>query len=192
MINLIMDSPHKVKVGQAQKFITVKGLCKSFAGQPIYQNLNLELPNNQLVSIFGPNGCGKSTLINMMSGLSPMDKGEIKIHDKPIHRARIGYVFQNYRDSLFPWMSAYDNIAYPLRVKGHVCKWTGSAGYTRFCPGHNYERHITRRRQKQKDRLNALYHFFLLFLIRSAKVSLCIIFARHEKFFASHHCTPGQ
>lgn len=101
-----------------EHFISVQGLCKSFAGQLLYEEFNLNLPNNQLVSIFGPNGCGKSTLINMISGLIPFDRGEIRIHGKPIRRAKIGYVFQNYRDSMFPWMSAYDNIAYPLRVKG--------------------------------------------------------------------------
>ncbi|MGC8454025.1 ABC transporter ATP-binding protein [Cylindrospermopsis raciborskii LB2897] len=113
-----MDSIVQTKTAKSEEFITVKGLCKSFSGQPVYKNFDLNLANHQLVSIFGPNGCGKSTLINMMSGLIPLDQGEIKIHGKPIHRTRIGYVFQNYRDSLFPWMSAYDNIAYPLRVKG--------------------------------------------------------------------------
>ncbi|TVQ23524.1 MAG: ABC transporter ATP-binding protein [Leptolyngbya sp. DLM2.Bin15] len=99
-------------------FVSVKGLCKSFSGSVLYDNFDLDLSRNQLVSVFGPNGCGKSTLINMISGLIPVDQGEIRIHDKPIRRARIGYVFQNYRDSMLPWLSAYDNIAYPLRVKG--------------------------------------------------------------------------
>ena len=98
--------------------IQVKGLCKTFGGQVLYEDFNLELPNNQFISIFGPNGCGKSTLINMISGLIPFDRGQVLINDKPIRRARIGYVFQNYRDSLFPWLSAFDNIAYPLKTKG--------------------------------------------------------------------------
>lgn len=98
--------------------IRVEGLCKSFAGQPLYDNFNLDLPSNGFISIFGPNGCGKSTLINMISGLLPFDSGQIWVNDKPLRRARIGYVFQNYRDSLFPWLSAFDNIAYPLKTKG--------------------------------------------------------------------------
>jgi NitT/TauT family transport system ATP-binding protein len=107
-----------VNIAPPEHAIAVQGLYKSFAGQPLYEDFDLSLPNHQLVSIFGPNGCGKSTLINTISGLIPYDRGEIRIHGKPIRRARIGYVFQNYRDSMFPWMSAYDNIAYPLRVKG--------------------------------------------------------------------------
>ncbi|MBW4654942.1 MAG: ABC transporter ATP-binding protein [Kaiparowitsia implicata GSE-PSE-MK54-09C] len=98
--------------------VQIEGLCKSFSGQVLYEDFDLTLPNHQFVSIFGPNGCGKSTLINMISGLIPFDRGTILINGKPMRRSRIGYVFQNYRDSLFPWMSAFDNIAYPLKVKG--------------------------------------------------------------------------
>lgn len=108
----------KVNPIDTEAIISIKGLCKSFAGQVLYENFNLDLPRGHFISIFGPNGCGKSTLINMMSGLVPFDKGQILINDKPIRRARIGYVFQNYRDSLFPWLSALDNIAYPLKVRG--------------------------------------------------------------------------
>lgn len=99
-------------------FIKVKGLCKSFGGQVLYQDFDLSLPQGKVISIFGPNGCGKSTLINMMSGLISIDRGQITIADKPLRRSRIGYVFQNYRDTLFPWISAFDNIAYPLKVQG--------------------------------------------------------------------------
>lgn len=99
-------------------FINVQGLCKSFGGQVLYQDFDLALPQGKVISVFGPNGCGKSTLINMMSGLIPIDGGQITIADKPLRRSRIGYVFQNYRDTLFPWVSAFDNIAYPLKVKG--------------------------------------------------------------------------
>lgn len=106
-------------------FLKIEGLCKSFAGQVLYDNFDLSLPAGKIISIFGPNGCGKSTLINMASGLLPFDGGRILINDKPIRRAQIGYVFQNYRDSMFPWKSAYDNIAYPLKIKGisdHDCR----------------------------------------------------------------------
>ncbi len=99
-------------------FIQVQGLCKSFEGQVLYDDFDLTLPQGQIISIFGPNGCGKSTLINLMSGLIPMDRGQITIAGKPLRRSRIGYVFQNYRETLFPWISALDNIAYPLRVQG--------------------------------------------------------------------------
>ncbi|VFR28180.1 Sulfate and thiosulfate import ATP-binding protein CysA [plant metagenome] len=98
--------------------VTIRGLTKSFAGAPLYTNFNLDLPRGKIVSIFGPNGCGKSTLMNMVAGLIPLDAGEILFDGKSLADTTIGYVFQNYRDALFPWLSAYDNIAYPLRRGG--------------------------------------------------------------------------
>jgi NitT/TauT family transport system ATP-binding protein len=101
-----------------QTHVTVRGLSKAFAGVPLYDNFNLDLPRGKIVSIFGPNGCGKSTLMNMIAGLMPMDAGQILFDGKTLRDTRIGYVFQNYRDALFPWITAWDNIAYPLKRAG--------------------------------------------------------------------------
>jgi len=99
-------------------FISVRGLGKRFGSQLIYEGFDLDLPQGKFITVFGPNGCGKSTLINMLSGLVPFDAGTVAIGGKEIGSARIGYVFQNYRDSLFPWLRALENIEYPLRVRG--------------------------------------------------------------------------
>lgn len=98
--------------------VTIRGLDKTFAGQPLYQDLNLDLPRGKIVSIFGPNGCGKSTLMNMIAGLIPVDRGQILFDGKTLAETTIGYVFQNYRDALFPWLTAWNNIAYPLKRRG--------------------------------------------------------------------------
>jgi NitT/TauT family transport system ATP-binding protein len=98
--------------------VTVRGLSKAFGGSPLYRDFNLDLPRGRIVSIFGPNGCGKSTLMNMIAGLVPPDAGEILFDGKTLRETRIGYVFQNYRDALFPWLTAWDNVAYPLRRSG--------------------------------------------------------------------------
>ena len=98
--------------------VTIRGLDKSFNGAVLYDNFNLDIPKGKIVSIFGPNGCGKSTLINMISGLMPIDSGEVLFDGKTLDKTTIGYVFQNYRDALFPWMSSWDNIAYPLKRTG--------------------------------------------------------------------------
>ncbi|MBO0754374.1 MAG: ATP-binding cassette domain-containing protein, partial [Bradyrhizobiaceae bacterium] len=57
--------------------VTVRGLSKRFNDAVIYDRFDLDIPRGQLVAIFGPNGCGKSTLINMIAGLIPVDAGEI-------------------------------------------------------------------------------------------------------------------
>jgi NitT/TauT family transport system ATP-binding protein len=96
--------------------VTVRGLSKRFGEATVYDNFDLDIPRGELISIFGPNGCGKSTLINMIAGLIPVDAGEILFDGKPLRAITFGYVFQNYREALFPWLRAIDNIEYPLKV----------------------------------------------------------------------------
>ena len=104
--------------GPAGTHITIRGLTKHYAGWPLYQDFDLDIPKHAIVSVFGPNGCGKSTLINMIAGLVPPDAGQILFDGKTLADTKIGYVFQNYREALFPWMRTIDNIAYPLRLEG--------------------------------------------------------------------------
>jgi len=103
--------------GAPAAHITVRGLSKKFPGVTIYENFNLDIPRGKFVSIFGPNGCGKSTLINLVSGLTPLDRGDILFDGKTLAETRIGYVFQNYREALFPWMTAFSNIQYALKLR---------------------------------------------------------------------------
>src|SRR5580658_2835223 len=97
--------------------VTIRGLSKRFGEAVIYDNFDLDIPRGELISVFGPNGCGKSTLINMIAGLVPTDAGQILFDGRRLADINFGYVFQNYREALFPWMRAFDNIAYPLKLK---------------------------------------------------------------------------
>ena len=96
--------------------VTIRGLSKRFDKAVIYDNFDLDIPRGELISVFGPNGCGKSTLINMIAGLIPPDAGEILFDGMRLSEIKFGYVFQNYREALFPWLRAFDNIAYPLKM----------------------------------------------------------------------------
>jgi NitT/TauT family transport system ATP-binding protein len=98
--------------------VTIRGLTKRFSDATIYDNFDFDIPRGKLMSVFGPNGCGKSTLINMIAGLFPVDAGEILFDGQPLSQIKFGYVFQNYREAMFPWLRAFDNIAYPLKVMG--------------------------------------------------------------------------
>ena len=100
----------------ASAHVTIRGLTKHFADAVVYDRFDLDIPRGKLVSVFGPNGCGKSTLINMITGLIPTDAGEILFDGKPLRDIKFGYVFQNYREALFPWLRAIDNIQYPLKL----------------------------------------------------------------------------
>ena len=107
-----------VPVSARRPVITIRGLSKSFNDTVIYDKFDLDLPQGEFISIFGPNGCGKSTLINMISGLMPLDAGQVLFDGQTIQETRLSYVFQNYRDALFPWLRAIDNIHYPLKLMG--------------------------------------------------------------------------
>ena len=100
----------------ASAHVTIRGLTKHFTDAVVYDRFDLDIPRGKLMSVFGPNGCGKSTLINMITGLIPIDGGEILFDGKPLLDIKFGYVFQNYREALFPWLRAIDNIQYPLKL----------------------------------------------------------------------------
>ena len=103
--------------GTPPAHITVRGLHKQFSDTVIYENFDLDIPRGKFISIFGPNGCGKSTLINLISGLIPIDSGDVRFGGKTLAETKIGYVFQNYREALFPWMTAFENIVYALLLR---------------------------------------------------------------------------
>ena len=102
--------------------LVIKGLRKSFKDNVIYDGFDLELGLGTFTSVFGPNGCGKSTLINMVSGLMPRDGGTVFYDGQTIEETSISYVFQNYREALFPWRRAIDNIRYPMDRLGYSKK----------------------------------------------------------------------
>jgi len=99
-------------------YVRVASLKKRFGGRDVYASLDLDIGRGEVVSVFGPNGCGKSTLIGIMAGIISGDGGSVSYGGERVQSVRIGYVFQNYRDALFPWMRAIDNIRYPLEFAG--------------------------------------------------------------------------
>ncbi|MDO8650363.1 MAG: ABC transporter ATP-binding protein [Candidatus Berkelbacteria bacterium] len=84
----------------------------------MFHDLQLDVSKGEFVTIFGPNGSGKTTLLNIISGLEEPSSGEVLINGKKPKDADVGFVFQNYNESLFPWLTTIENIAFPLSVKG--------------------------------------------------------------------------
>jgi NitT/TauT family transport system ATP-binding protein len=70
--------------------VTIRGLSKRFDNAVIYDDFDLDIPRGELISIFGPNGCGKSTLINMIAGLIPADQGQILFDGVPLSDIKFG------------------------------------------------------------------------------------------------------
>ena len=91
---------------------------KSQAPMLVLDDISIDVNKGEFVTIFGPNGCGKTTLLKIVAGLLEQDSGKVLINQQSPLEAKLGYVFQNYPESLLPWKRAIDNIAFPLELKG--------------------------------------------------------------------------
>jgi NitT/TauT family transport system ATP-binding protein len=103
--------------------VAVSGVCKSFSlpdntVRNVLRDVSLELDGKRFTSLIGPNGCGKSTLLGVIAGITPADSGLVKCSNLKNNQPRVGYVWQDYRASLLPWVSAAENVAFPLRLHG--------------------------------------------------------------------------
>jgi len=78
----------------------------------------LEVRDGEFLSIFGPNGNGKSTLLSILGGLDDDYTGEVKFFGGALNPTEIGHVFQNYDDSLFPWLTLLGNVTFGLKMDG--------------------------------------------------------------------------
>ena len=100
--------------------LTLSNLQKSFGGTEVIKGIDLDVEPQEFVVFVGPSGCGKSTLLRMIAGLEATSNGDIIIGDKrvndlpPVERG-IAMVFQSY--ALYPHMTVFENIAFPLRVE---------------------------------------------------------------------------
>lgn len=88
------------------------------SGFPVLESVTMTVHEGEFTTLFGPNGCGKSTLLHIVAGILKADSGSVTIGGKLPEQAKIGFVLQNYRDSLFPWRTACENIAFPLELRG--------------------------------------------------------------------------
>ena len=75
------------------------------------RDFNMTVGEGEFVALVGPTGCGKSTTLNLITGLASPSSGEAFVFGKPVSGIdpRIGFVFQ--ADALFPWRSVLDNVA---------------------------------------------------------------------------------
>lgn len=101
-------------------FVSVQKLHKSYAGSPVFENIDCHIERGEFVTLLGPSGCGKSTLLRCIAGLTPVDSGQILLDGHDIvplspQKRGIGMVFQSY--ALFPNMTVEQNVAFGLRMQ---------------------------------------------------------------------------
>lgn len=100
--------------------IQIVNLTKTYGRVNAVDNINLEIDKGEFVTLLGPSGSGKTTTLMMIAGFVFPTFGDIlmgaeSIVSKPAHKRNIGIVFQHY--SLFPHMTAYENVAFPLKMR---------------------------------------------------------------------------
>lgn len=97
--------------------ISLSGVSKYFgsSGFVALDNITIDIPQGEFFVIVGPSGCGKTTLLRILAGLETQSSGTVTINRTDESRPVNSMIFQG--DSLFPWMTVYDNAAYGLRMR---------------------------------------------------------------------------
>jgi NitT/TauT family transport system ATP-binding protein len=106
--------------------VAIRGVSQRFgvdgATVTALDTIDLEIPDGQFVAVVGPSGCGKSTLLSLVAGLRLPSSGTVLCDGEPITGPmprKVGMIFQE--ANLLPWLSAVDNVAFPLKLR-HVAK----------------------------------------------------------------------
>ena len=105
---------------EEKKLIEFRNIVKNFDGQIVLKGINLDIYENEFVTLLGPSGCGKTTLLRILGGFLEADEGKVifdgeEISQKPPYERELNTVFQKY--ALFPHLSVYENIAFGLKIK---------------------------------------------------------------------------
>jgi sulfate/thiosulfate transport system ATP-binding protein len=129
--------------------ITLEKLVKRYDDHIVVNNVSLEVQEGEFFVLLGSSGSGKTTILNLIAGLAPLESGRIVLngHDVttlPTQRRRVGFVFQDY--ALFQYMNVADNVEFasasarsplPSGAYGGMSCWRSSVwqGWVTECPG---------------------------------------------------------
>ncbi len=102
------------------KIIELKGVTKNFGEQQVLKGIDLNIYENEFLTLLGPSGCGKTTTLRIIAGFDEPSQGQvlfngIEISKLPPYKREVNTVFQKY--ALFPFLNVYDNVAFGLNIK---------------------------------------------------------------------------
>ncbi len=100
--------------------LRLENISVRFDGEPILNNIDLDIKDKEFVTLLGPSGCGKTTTLRIIGGFVTPDSGSVYfngklMNDVPAYRRPVNTIFQKY--ALFPHLNVYENIAFGLRIK---------------------------------------------------------------------------
>ena len=100
--------------------IELKGLTKNFEDQQVLKGIDLNIYENEFLTLLGPSGCGKTTTLRIIAGFDEPSGGEVlfdgvDISKIPSYKREVNTVFQKY--ALFPFLNVYENVAFGLKLK---------------------------------------------------------------------------
>ena len=103
-----------------KKIIELKNITMSFDGEVVLDHIDLDIYDNEFLTLLGPSGCGKTTTLRLIGGFTTPDEGDIifmgeNINELPPYKRNVNTVFQRY--ALFPHLNVFENVAFPLREK---------------------------------------------------------------------------
>jgi NitT/TauT family transport system ATP-binding protein len=99
-------------------YIAIDGVQKAYGAELVISHISLTISKGMFVSLWGPNGCGKTTLLKLLTGIDCEYQGIIRIGGKLPEQISVGIVPQNSEDALLPWRNVLENIALPLEACG--------------------------------------------------------------------------
>ena len=103
-----------------KKIIELKNISKNFEDQQVVKGIDLNIYENEFLTLLGPSGCGKTTLLRIIGGFEEPSNGQLIFDGKdiskvPPYKREVNTVFQKY--ALFPFLNVADNIAFGLNLK---------------------------------------------------------------------------
>ena len=104
----------------SNKLIELKNLTKNFDDQQVLRGINLDIHENEFLTLLGPSGCGKTTTLRIIGGFEKPDSGKVffdgaDITNVPANKRNLNTVFQQY--ALFGHLNVMDNIGFGLNLK---------------------------------------------------------------------------
>ena len=125
--------------------LCVSQLSKRFGKNEIFSDFNLLIPDNKFIVLIGPSGCGKTTLFNVLTGVTPMEKGDILWKGIKVKNLEKRCAYMQQKDLLLPWLTLLENAILPAEIGGadlekskitakSLFKRMGLAGYENFRP----------------------------------------------------------